>query len=265
MNYIQVGDIKVHYNLQGEGFPIVLIMGFTGSMHWWDPELINSLSEKYTVLTFDNRGAGRTVTPDEGDFSIEMLADDTAALMDGLGIERAHIFGFSMGGTIAQTMALRHSGKIGKLILGGTFCGGKETVMADPEVTKLLLDSSGGINGLFSRTLKLMFPAEFLNANPDFAADFKTRYMTAPISSNNVRRQMIASMKFSAYHKLPEIKLPALIVTGSEDILIPPANSHILAERIPGAKLIKYPGAGHCFMSPAREEFLKDMIAFLNS
>jgi pimeloyl-ACP methyl ester carboxylesterase len=110
-----------------------------------------------------------------------------------------------------------------------------------------------------------MFPTGYLNENPDFAADFKTRYMTAPISGKNVRRQMLASMKFSSYSKLPEINLPTLVVTGSEDILIPPENSRILAARIPGAKLIEYPDAGHCFMSPKREEFLKDMTAFLNS
>ena len=263
MKYINVNDLNICYEQQGTGYPIVLIMGFTASMDWWDRELIDALAEKYSVLIFDNRGAGRTVTPGEGHFSIEMFADDTAALMDALGIDRAHIFGFSMGGIIAQALTLRHPEKVSRLILGGTFCGGKETVMADPEVTKILLDSSGTIEDTFGRTLKLMFPADFIEANPSFTESFRNRYMTAPISADNARRQLIASMRLGTYPMLPEIKSPALVVTGADDILIPPPNSRILAERIPGAQLIEYSGAGHYFMAPNREEFLRDMMEFL--
>ena len=265
MKYITAGDLEICYEIHGTGYPIVLIMGFTGNMDWWDPELIDALSQKYRVLTFDNRGAGRTETPEEGDFSCEMFADDTSTLMDALDIERAHIFGFSMGGIIAQALALRHPDKVSKLVLGGTFCGGKETVMADPEVTKILMDTSGGMEGSFSRSLELMFPAEFIKKNPGFTKNFRERYMTAPISAKNARRQLIASMKLSTYANLPEIKIPAIVVTGAEDILIPPQNSHILAERIPGAKLIEYTGAGHCFMDPKRETFLNDLMEFLDA
>ena len=264
MKYINVNDLNICYELQGTGYPLVLIMGFTASMDWWDRELIDALADKYTVLMFDNRGAGRTGTPDEGNFSIEMFADDTAALMDALSIHRAHVFGFSMGGIIAQALTLRHPEKVNKLVLGGTFCGGKETVMAEPEVSKKLMDASGGIEGSFSRTLELMFPPEFIEANPDFSENFKKRYMAAPVSPLNSRRQLIASMKLGTYPMLPEIKSPALVATGAEDILIPPKNSRILAERIPSAELVEYKGAGHCFMSPKREEFLKDIIEFLD-
>lgn len=263
MQFIEAGEIKVCYKLEGQGYPLVLIMGFTGNMDWWDPELIEALAAKYRVLLFDNRGAGRTVTPDEGDFSIGMFADDTALLMEKLGIERAHVFGFSMGGTIAQALALRYPEKVNRLVLGGTFCGGRETVMAKPEVTKMLMDTSGGIEGSFSRALELMFPWEFLADNPGYAESFRKRYMAAPVTPHNTRRQFVASMKTAMYSMLPEIKAPALVVTGAEDILIPPRNSHIIAERIPGARLIEYSGAGHCFMSPARERFLRDLFAFL--
>ena len=265
MEYIEVGDIKICYQIKGEGYPIVLIMGFTGDMDWWDPELINSLSKKYRVLIFDNRGAGRTITPQEGEFTCEMFADDTASLMNNLDIVRAHIFGFSMGGVIAQTLALRHPDKVNKLVLGGTFCGGKETVMPDPWVTKLLMDSSGGIEGKFSRTLQLLFTPEFLEKNPEYVENFKKRYMTAPISPHNTRRQFIAGIKQETCPNIHEIKSPVLVVAGADDILIPPRNSRIIAERIPGAKLIKYEGAGHCFMTPKRKEFLKDLMAFLDN
>lgn len=263
--YIEAGDLKICYKLQGTGCPLVLIMGLTAGMDWWDPEFIDALSTKYRVLMFDTRGAGRTVTPPEGDFSIEMFSDDTALLMDKLGIEKAHVFGFSMGGIIAQALALRYPGKVSKLVLGGTFCGGKETVMPSPEATKMLLDASGGLEGLFSRCLELMFPWQFLADNPGYAEDFRRRFMAAPVTPHNARRQLVASMKLGTYSMLPEIKVPALVVTGRDDILIPPRNSHILAERIPGARLIEYSGAGHCFMSPAREQFTRDIMEFLES
>jgi pimeloyl-ACP methyl ester carboxylesterase len=264
MNYINVNDLKICYRLKGEGYPIVLIMGFTASMEWWDHEFIDALAEKYSVLVFDNRGAGRTVTPEEGDFSINMFADDTAALMEALSIKKAHVFGFSMGGIIAQALTLRYPDRVNKLVLGGTFCGGKETVMADPVVLKKLMDADGGIEGSFSRTLELMFPDEFIQANPAFSENFRERYMATPVSSHNARRQLVASMKLGTYPDLPGIKSSTLVVTGAEDILIPPQNSRILAERIPHAELIEYEGAGHCFMSPKREEFLKDIFEFLD-
>lgn len=264
MQFIKVNDLNICYETKGNGYPLVLINGFSESMDSWDPEMTDALAEKYRVLLFDNRGAGRTETPEEGDFSCEMFADDTAALMESLGIKNANVFGFSMGGVIAQALSLKHPEKVNKLVLGGTFCGGKETVMAAPEVTKILLDTSGGIEGIFSRSLTLLFPEGYAETNPEFTENLKKRFMTAPISSHNARRQLIASMKLSTYSRLPEIKNPALIVTGTEDILIPPQNSRILAERIPGAKLIEYPGAGHYFMAPSRDEFLTDIMEFLD-
>lgn len=263
MEFIEAGDLKISYTIKGSGYPLVMIMGFTGNMDWWDPEFLEALAAKYRLLIFDNRGAGRTVTPSEGQFSIEMFAEDTALLMDKLGIEHAHVFGFSMGGLIAQVLALRHPEKVSKLILGGTFCGGKETVMPSKEVTQKLTDSGGGLDAVCSRTLELMFPEKFLADNPGFVKSFSDRYKTAPIRANNAIRQLAATVKNSTYRQLPDIKIPVLVVRGSEDIIIPPRNAEVLAEKIEGAKLITYNGAGHCFMSTNREEFLKDLLEFL--
>ena len=263
MQFIEAGDLKICYEIKGSGYPLVLIMGFSAGMDWWDSELIDALSGKYRVLAFDNRGAGQTVTPDEGDFSIEMFADDTALLMDKLGIDRAHVFGFSMGGIIAQALTLKHPEKVNRLILGGTFCGGKETIMPDEHAAKMLMDTSGGIEGAFGRALELMFPWEFLASNPGYADNFRKRFMAAPVTAHNARRQLVASMKLGTYPRLPEVKAPTLVVPGTDDILISPRNSRLIAERIPGAKLIEYSGAGHCFMSPAREQFISDLLEFL--
>lgn len=263
MQYVEVNDLKMCCRIQGSGYPLVLIMGFTANMDWWDPELIESLSSKFTVLTFDNRGAGRTITPETGDFSCSMFADDTASLMNILGINKAHIFGFSMGGIIAQDLSIMHPRQVDRLVLGSTFCGGKQTVMPAPDVLKILMDSSGGVEEMYNRTLKLIFTPEFVETNPGFIKDFRKRYMESPASARNTKRQFIASMRADTYDHLDGIRSHTLVVTGARDLFIPPRNSHILTERIPGAKLIEYPDAGHCFMSQKRVEFTKDIIDFL--
>lgn len=263
MEYIAVRDLKICCDVAGRGYPIVLIMGLTASMDWWDPELIDALAERYQVLRFDNRGAGRTVTPEEGEFTAEMFADDTVALMDAKGISRAHVMGMSMGGLIAQELAIKYPDRVNKLILGCTFCGGKHMIQATEEVMRILLDKSGGLDGIYDRALQLMFTKDFLAAHDDYVKDFKERYMRAPISAFNALRQFMACGKSDTYDRLVEIKNPTLVLTGTEDPLIPPANSQILAERIPNAKFIQYPGASHGFMTQVRTQFVKDFLDFL--
>jgi pimeloyl-ACP methyl ester carboxylesterase len=263
MEQVTVRDLKICCEYVGDEYPIVLIMGFTANMDWWDPELVDALSRKYRVLIFDNRGAGRTVTSDDGEFTSEMLADDTIALMDAKGIKRANILSMSMGGLIAQELALKYPHRVNNLVLGCTFCGGQHMIQASQEVMQILMDRSGGLDGLFDRVLKLMFTKDFLDANPDYVKHFKKRYLRASISNANALRQLMACAKSDTYDRLPEIKNPTLVATGTDDVLIPPQNSQMLAGRIPGAKLIKYKGSGHGFMSQEREAFIKDLLDFL--
>lgn len=264
MEQIAVRDLKICCKYIGNGDPIVLIMGLTASMDWWDPELIDALSKKYHVLIFDNRGSGRTVAPDEGKFTCEMFADDTIALMDAKGIGQANILGMSMGGLIAQELAIKYPERVNNLILACTFCGGQHMVQASDEVMRIMMDRSGGMDGLFERVLKLMFTKDFLDAHPDYVINFKERYLRAPISDVNSLRQFIACAKADTFNRLPEIKNPTLIATGTDDPLIPPQNSRILAERIPGAKLIEYPGCSHGFISQIRDTFIKDLSDFIS-
>ncbi len=264
MEQIAVRDLKICCRSVGNGDPIVLIMGFTANMDWWDQEFIDALSGKHHVLMFDNRGSGRTIAPDEGTFTCEMFADDTIALMDAKGIGQANILGMSMGGLIAQELAIKYPERINNLILACTFCGGQHMIQASDEVMKIMTDRSGGLDGLFDRTLKLMFTKEFLETNEDYVENFKERYLRAPISAANAVRQFIACAKADTFDRLPEIKNPTLIAAGTDDPLIPPQNSLILAKRIPGAKLIEYKGCSHGFISQARDAFIKDLLGFIS-
>lgn len=263
MEFVKVGDIDVCYRVTGEGTPLVLVMGLTANMDWWDPDLIDALSRRFRVLVFDNRGAGRTEAPEQGDLSCEQFACDTAGLMDALGIERAHVLGMSMGGMIAQEFALRYPEKLDRLVLCCTFPGGRNVVQADREVFKILVDRSGTPEELFERTLSIMFPAEWLETHRDYLEGFRERYLRAPASDRNATRQFMATVRFDACVRLPEITAPTLVACGGSDILIPPENSRMIAARIPGARLLEYPGAGHAFINQVRDEFLADLLEFL--
>jgi 3-oxoadipate enol-lactonase len=183
--------------------------------------------------------------------------------MDAKGIQRANILSMSMGGLIAQELALKYPDRVNNLVLGCTFCGGQHMIQASQEVLQILMDRSGGFNGLFDRMLKLMFSKNFLDANPEFMERLKERCLRAPISDKNSLRQFMACVKSDTYERLAEIKNPALVLTGTDDPLIPPQNSRMLAQRIPGAKLIEYEGSSHGFMSQARDAFIKDLLYFL--
>jgi pimeloyl-ACP methyl ester carboxylesterase len=263
MEFVEVGDLSICCDIFGEGEPVVLIMGLTANMDWWDPGLLYALSQRYRVLMFDNRGAGRTVTPEVGQWTCEMFADDTVGLMEAKGFERAHLVGISMGGMIAQELVLKYPEKVNKLTLGCTFCGGKHTVPASKEVMQMLVDRSGGLKGMLERTLKLMFTEDYIKEHPEAAEAFKLAFTQAPISDANAARQFMATVSLDTFDRLPEIKAPTLVATGAEDILIPAENSRIIAGQIPGAKLAVYEGAAHAFIVQAREAFIEDLLEFL--
>lgn len=263
MPFTSVGDLNIYYELSGEGHPLVMIMGLTGSLDWWDPELLEALTERYRVLVFDNRGAGRTITREDGEITTGMMAGDTARLMDALGIDRAHVLGLSMGGMIAQELALERQEKVDKLVLAATNCGKSGSVFATREVLKKLADRSGTPREQVENFCSLTFCEEWLESHEEDAQAFTNRYLASPIIDDNAARQFQATVTFDACERIPRIDKPTLVACGTEDILIPPENSRIIAGRIPGAKLIEYEGAGHGFIWERREEFQRDLMEFL--
>jgi pimeloyl-ACP methyl ester carboxylesterase len=262
MEKVTVGDIDMCYQVIGEGHPLVMIMGLTANMDWWDPELLESLSKRYRVLIFDNRGAGRTDAP-PGEFTIKQFADDTAGLMDALGFDHAHVMGVSMGGMIAQELVLNYPERVDNLVLCVTFCGGQETVPASQEVLDKLIKRPPTPEEQAKQTLTLLFPEEWLETHKEYFDGFLEIYMRAPTTDENALRQFMACANFSDYDRLPLIDKPTLVACGAEDILIPPENSRIIADRIPGAKLVEYEGAGHGFINQYREEFTPVLVDFL--
>ena len=263
MDKTRVRDLDMCYQVMGSGDPLVLIIGLTANIDWWDPELLDELSSRYRLLMFDNRGAGRTSAP-EGEFTIKQFADDTAGLMSTLGIDRAHILGVSMGGMITQELVLNYPETVEKLVLCATNCGGREAVLPTREVLQKLADRSGTPEQIVRRFLSLLFSEQWLRDNEEQYVDgFMGRYLRSPTTNENAVRQFMATVEFSTYDRLPRISVPTLVTCGDSDILIPAENSKILAERIPGARLVEFECAGHGFINQCQPGFVSLVTDFL--
>jgi pimeloyl-ACP methyl ester carboxylesterase len=259
---VAVGDIDVAYRIAGAGEPLLMIMGFGGTMDAWDPALLDALAANYQVITFDNRGMGGT-TAAPGPFSIPQLADDTAWLLDALGIERAHVLGFSMGGFIAQELALQHPERVESLVLLATSCGGAEAAPISRDVQRVLADTSGTAAERVARLLPFMLPESWLAEHESYARAILFR-QRIPVDSANLRRQGEAILVWpGSCDRLAELGHRTLVLAGDADAMMPPANAQILAERIPGASLTHFADGGHFLMMQFPEDLARTIHQFL--
>ena len=264
MPKVQANGINLYYETRGGGFPLLMIYGLGGNLLGWREELLSLLADRYRLLLFDNRGVGRSDKP-EGPYSMAMMADDAAGLLESLGIERAHVFGISMGGMIAQELALRHPQKVVGLVLGCTTCGVSHGIPTSQEVQALLRpDPSLSPEEEDRRWREVAYPPAFVAANQAWCEAHMRRKLQYPTPLHGYTAQLMAAATFDTCGRLPQIASPTLVITGAEDKVIPPANSDILAERIPGARLLKIPQAGHNFFNEKPEETAVAILSFLD-
>ena len=253
MPHVRANGINIYYDSQGEGEPLLLIAGLGATHHLWELQ-VSSFARWYRVVTFDNRGAGDTDKPSES-YSIALFADDTAALMDALGVERAHVYGQSMGGIIAQEFALRHAQRLRCLVLGCTTFGGPNSVLPSPEAAALL----SGMPSLPSeqaveRVLEFFYSPRYRREHAEEARQRIQTYFPLRTPPDAYSHQLVACLTFDAYDRLPQIAAPTLIINGAEDALIPAENSRIMARRIPSAELVLFPEVGHLYFHEVQEE-----------
>src|SRR5665647_285151 len=159
---VTVGDIQVGYRVYGKGYPLIMVMGYGGTQDIWDPTVIDMLSRKYKVITFDNRGMGAT-TAGTKTFTIQQFADDTAGFMDALGITKANVLGWSMGTYISQDLVLTYPQKVNKLVLYAADPGGPQAIPPTPENLAKLTDTSGTAKQRGERLLALLFPPSWFD------------------------------------------------------------------------------------------------------
>ena len=260
---VAVGDIEVAYQIFGAGDPLLLIMGYSGTMDLWAPEVLKELASKYQVIIFDNRGMGKTTASDK-EFTIELFANDTRGLLDALGIERAHVLGWSLGTYIAQELTLRYPDRVEKLILYAGDCGGKEAIYPGPEIMEALGDTSASSRARGEKLLATLFPEKWLKEHPDPRTYFPK--VTETSSSEHIKRQYQAWQKWKGtYSRLAKITQPTLLITGAEDVNTPWQNSLMLIDLIPGAWLVQLKGGGHGVMYQYPKKFSRIVLTFLAS
>jgi pimeloyl-ACP methyl ester carboxylesterase len=191
---VRVGDIDIYYEVHGDGFPLVMIMGLSANIDWWDPRLIQETSKRYKTVIFDNLGAGRTDKPKVA-YTIKMFTDDTAGLMDALKIKRANILGISMGGRIAQEFALNHPEKVERLILCSTTCGASHSVQPSSQALRILMRPREGMTSdeVVKNRIQLLFTDDFVKSNAIYMSAVTQQALKAPISADAYQRQIGAS------------------------------------------------------------------------
>src|SRR3954469_7001087 len=224
--------VKLYWEEHGGGDPLLLIMGLGATLEWWH-HILPLLSSKFRTIVYDNRGVGRSDIP-PGPYSIPMMADDAAAVLDAAGVAAARVFGASMGGMIAQELALNHPERVRSLVLGCTACGGTHVVPAAREV-------GGGAAARRTMTREqamwLMAPYIFDAATPRerVAEDIAVR-LAATVSHDGYFAQLAGIRAWSGTHdRLAGLTAPTLVIHGETDQLVPAANGRILASAIPGA------------------------------
>jgi pimeloyl-ACP methyl ester carboxylesterase len=242
-----VNGQRLHYLRHGSGEPLLLIQGLSGNHLHWGERFLALLEPAFETIAYDHRGIGLSDPAPPG-YSIADLADDADALLDALGLASAHVMGVSMGGMVAQELALRAPRRVRTLTLGCTYTGGPGSVRTDPAVVQRL-----GQLFMAGRTGEAMRELIRYNVSERFASDpanlesFKRIAVQLPASLDVLLAQFQAVGGHDTSARLGEIAAPTLVVHGSDDRILPVANAHAIAARIPGSRLEILDGVGHLF------------------
>lgn len=261
MEHAQVNGINIAHELGGAGTPMVMIHGAQGDQTMF-AGLAATFRARFKVLTFDQRGSGLSDKPDMP-YSVAMLADDTAALMDHLGLAQAHIIGVSMGGMVAQEFALRHARKVRSLVLGCTTPGGPKAIRATELATSAYSTKEMPAEERGRALAEAAFTKGYVARHPELISAMIELRRQRPIDPVGFARRMEALQTFDTYDRLPQIKCPTLVITGKDDALIPWENSRLIASRISGAQLRILEPAGHCFWLEQPEQAREAIEHFL--
>jgi 3-oxoadipate enol-lactonase len=247
MTVVQVGEIELDYERSGAGPPLLLIMGLSGTALSWGEPFLAQLRQDFDVIAYDHRGIGASSHLD-GPITIREMAADAAGLLEALELDSAHVLGISMGGMIAQELALAHPERVRTLTLGCTYCGGPGSVRAAEEVWARVIGA--GRSGDRELVLRTMWE---INVSAEFAADeterqaFVERALGRRVAVEVIEQQARAAAAHDTSSRLGEIELPTLVIHGTEDQMIPVSNGHMIAQLIPGAPLEILDGVGHMF------------------
>jgi 3-oxoadipate enol-lactonase len=251
---------KIYWDEQGQGDPLLLIMGLGyASILWY--RIRPTLAQRFRTIAFDNRGVGQSDVP-PGPYSMATMAADAAAVLDAAGFDRVHVLGISMGGMIAQEFALQYPSRTRSLILGCTSPGGALAVRAAKNVTDILL--ARGMTVEQARQAILPYIYDPATSREKIEEDTRLRRSCLP-TAEGYMAQLQAIFAWESYSRLRQITTPTLVIHGISDALIPPQNGQLLANAIPGAKLVILDHASHLFLTDQTEAAERAILEFLLS
>jgi 3-oxoadipate enol-lactonase len=247
---------RLAYQVIGEGPPLLLVSGQAGDHRIW-ARVREAFAPRYRVVTFDHRGTGDSDKPEAPPYTTRGFAGDAIAVLDALGIARAHAYGVSMGGRICQWLGVAHAGRIGALVLGCTTPGNVHGVRRPPHIDPVLL------SGDPDRLLPFLVSLEWARANAAFLDERNAWALAHPVPAYARQLHYQASEGHELWDRLPEIAAPTLVIHGSADEVNMAANAPLLAARIPGAELHMIEGARHIYYWDHGEEAHRVVDAFL--
>ncbi len=268
MPKVDSNGIDIYYEIAGAGEPLVLIAGLGYSLWMWH-KVVPGLARNFRVITFDNRGVGQSDKP-EGPYTAQMLADDTAGLIAALGLDRAAVLGHSMGGFIAQALALNHPERFSKLILSATNFGGPRQIPITPEAMVVLTDTKSDPIERLRRGILISCAPGFGDAHPEFVQEWLNFRAKNPVAPAAYQAQLAIGLGLMSEdacfeHKLKNVKAPTLILFGSEDKVVPPGNADLIAKQIPNSVIRILPNAGHFFPFDSTDAAVGAITEFLKA
>jgi pimeloyl-ACP methyl ester carboxylesterase len=264
MPHADAGGAKIYFETHGAGEPLLLISGFgsNATVYWAN---IPPLSRHFRVIAMDPRGSGRSDVP-AGPYSLALLARDCAAVLDAADARAAHVLGTSMGGMVAQHVALLHPERVRGLVLACTTPGGTHHVLPPPEQLELFMAAAEITDP--AEAVRATYPLHYSDA---YANAHDAEIVGRSLANQELRStpegragQLAAVQSHDTYDALPRIAAPALVLHGERDGIIPVANGRTLAERIPGARIRTWPEGRHIFFAEFADEFNAEVTAFLS-
>ena len=257
------GPVTLAYDLRGRGSPLVLIQGVGVGRWGWEP-VADRLARRFQVITIDNRGIGASDAP-TGHYSTRVMADDVLAVLDDAGIQRASLVGTSLGGMIAQELALAHPERVDKLVLVATIPGGSRSRPMPMGTTYLFaaapfMTSQVKLREFARKTLG----SATLRRRPRLARRLVARKLAHPQSESGWRAQIAAGMLFNPLGRQRRITQPTLVVQGTADQVVAPGNAEVLAGLVPDARVQRFDRAGHLLYWEQPKRFVRVVTDFLS-
>lgn len=246
MSFAELDGRRLSYVRRGSGEPLLLIMGMAGHVGLWGEPFLSELERDFEIVAYDNRGIGES-TDVPGQWTIAQLAEDALAVLDEVGWDSANVMGISLGGMIAQELALRHPERVRRLVLGCSYSGGAGASLLAPGPMRMMEamnsgDAERSFRAGYEANLSKTYVAEEANWPP-----FREIAGSAAVPVPVVLRQAQAAFVHDTSARLPTIAAPTLVIAGTADEMLGYANSELIASLIPGATLLSFDGVGHLF------------------